>query len=168
MSRTSYTPVVPTVFHVGTGTARSDYVTRRVNPYTPPGQKRRDLAPDPTPAPELEIRQAALPTFVSSCGGNANRVSSACTCLIGNAPETTTKTVAQNAPGAYQTVGVCGAPESGYDNHNVLIDQGGFETYYNKAQIGFAEYSDINDVNACCIKCYHSPEWSVSPSYASF
>ncbi|KAG7009089.1 hypothetical protein G7Y79_00003g009570 [Physcia stellaris] len=154
---TSYTFVKPTVFHVGTGTAKSDYVTRMVNPYTPPGQKKREIteAPNPTPAAELEPRQAPLPTFASSCG-NANRFSSACTCLIGNAPSTTTSTVPQNAPGPYRTVGVCGAPESGVDNHNTLLGQGGFNVGGRK--ISFAEYSDINDINVCCKKCYHSPE----------
>ena len=186
ITRTSYTTVVPTVFHVGTGTAKSDYVTRKVNPYTPPGQKKREIteAPAPTPAPELELRQAVLPTFASSCSGDANRLSSACTCLIGNTPYTVvrrysgylcnhvaltlglqTTTVARNAPGGYRTVGVCGAPESGFDNHNVLIDQGGFENTYNHGQISFAEYEDINDIDVCCKKCYHTPEWSVSSLY---
>ena len=90
LDRTSYTTVTPTVFHIGTGTAKTDYVTRKVTPYTPPGQKKRALteAPVPTPAPDLEARQFYPPPFASSCG-DANRLSSACTCLIGNAPETT-------------------------------------------------------------------------------
>ena len=85
ISSTVYTTVIATVFHVGTGTAGSDYVTRKITPYTPPGQKKRELtdALAPTPTAALELRQAALPTFASSCGGDASRVSSACTCLIG-------------------------------------------------------------------------------------
>ena len=74
-------------------------------------------------------------------------------------PSSQTSTVPQNAPGAYRTVGVCGAPESGFDNHNQLIYQGGFNV--GGRAISFAEYSDINDINVCCKKCYHSPEWSV-------
>lgn len=85
ISSTVYTTVIATVFHVGTGTAKSDYVTRKITPYTPPGQRKRELtvALAPTPPAPLELRQAALPTFASSCGGDASRVSSACTCLIG-------------------------------------------------------------------------------------
>ncbi|KAL8748016.1 MAG: hypothetical protein Q9190_000166 [Brigantiaea leucoxantha] len=162
VTMTSYTTVVPTVFHVGTGTAKSDYVTRKLTPYTPPGQKKRALTdgPVPTAAPALELRQAALPTFASSCG-NSDRLSSACTCLIGNAPVTTTKTVPQNYPNTYRTVGVCGATDTPY--YELYQEQGGFETYYNKAKIQFAEDSSINNLNACCSKCYHSPEWSASP-----
>lgn len=188
MVSTSYKPGVPTVFHVGTGTAKSDYITRKLTPYTPPGQKKRALtdAPVPTPAPELEARQAALPPFASSCGGNTNRLSSACTCLIGNAPQTIvcylcgkppidkptltlslqTKTAIQNQPGVYTTVGVCGATD-GFDYNYQLQNQGGFENYYNGAKIEFDEFYEINEINACCKKCFRTPEWSVISMYCS-
>ncbi|KAL9614939.1 MAG: hypothetical protein Q9167_000581 [Letrouitia subvulpina] len=165
---TSYTRVVPTVFHVGTGTAKSDYITRKLTPYTPPGQKKRALtdAPVPTSAPELDARQAALPPFASSCGGDANRLSSACTCLIGNAPETITITAAQNQPGVYTTVGVCGATD-GHNYNYELQSQGGFYDTYNN-RIVSSEFYEINDINVCCKKCFRTPEWSVLSTYYSF
>ncbi|KAL9588331.1 MAG: hypothetical protein Q9203_002853 [Teloschistes exilis] len=144
VTATFYTTVTPTVYHVGTGTASSDYVTRKLTPYTPPGQKKRALtaAPVPTPAPVLELRQANLPSFASRCTGDPNRLSSACTCEIGYTAQQSTTTVVRNAPGVYRTVGVCGGSPVDYDYYP--RNQGGFE-YNNQDRFGFVEIAGITD-----------------------
>ncbi|KAI4203519.1 MAG: hypothetical protein LQ350_001858 [Teloschistes chrysophthalmus] len=113
----------------------SDYVTRKLTPYTPPGQKKRALtaAPVSTPAPVLELRQANLPSFASKCTGDPNRLSSACTCEIGYTAQQSTTTVVRNAPGVYRTVGVCGGSPVDYDYYP--RNQGGFE-YNNQDKFG--------------------------------
>ena len=87
---TTYTSVRPTVFNV----AGSSLVTRKDAPYTPldwtPDKRDIKTAPESTttPTPVLEPRQAALPGYASLCTGDTNRLSSACTCLIGETAET--------------------------------------------------------------------------------
>lgn len=86
MSSTKYTTVTPTVFSIAGG---GGYVTRKDTPYTPyDAEQKRGLyeTSQPTPTPFLEPRQAQFPTFASQCQGNADRLSSACTCLIGYTP----------------------------------------------------------------------------------
>ncbi|KAL8798400.1 MAG: hypothetical protein Q9182_006694 [Xanthomendoza sp. 2 TL-2023] len=159
---TLYQDVVPTVFSVGGG---GGYVTRKDTPYYPydsPYVYERDLhiTPKPAPTPVLEPRQAQFPTFASQCMGDANRLSSACTCLIGHTYTPHTTTIARTAVGRYQTIGVCD-PRNDYDLRPSY--QGDFEPVgqYANPKFGQQVRSDIKDVQGCCKACYHTPKWCV-------
>ena len=186
---TSYTFVPPTIFSVVGGSP--SLIRRKDVPYTPLNFEpdKRDLqgrAPDPTPAPdppvELEPRQAALPYFASRCVGDPNRLSSACTCLIGDILSTPvcvlfniiegelltgllqTTTIAQPT-GPATTITVCGSDLStvGYSQYG-LRDQnygGGYEFRHNHGQIQSTRYSDIKTLPGCCNKCFHTSRWFV-------
>lgn len=159
---TSYTSVRPTVFNV----AGSSLVTRKDAPYTPldwePDKRDLKTAPESmiTPTPVIEARQAALPAFASFCTGDVNRLSSACTCLIGQTDTTPTKTIARTIPGAFVTQSVCDPDTLAYDWQYGLRDQsnGGYQFRHNHGQIGGVRYSNILDIPGCCKQCFHTPK----------
>ena len=191
---TSYTFVPPTVFSVVGGTP--SLVRRKDVPYTPLNFEpdKRDLqgrAPDPTPAPEapieLEPRQAALPSFASKCTGDANRLSSACTCLIGRILSTPvcvpfniieddlltaslqTTTIAQPS-GPATTITVCGADVTSFRNTQYGLRPQGYGDYefrHNHGQLSGARFSAIKDLPGCCNKCFHTPRWFVQICFCS-
>ncbi|KAI4250219.1 MAG: hypothetical protein L6R40_000392 [Gallowayella cf. fulva] len=133
------------------------YVTRKDTPYTPyDAEQKRGLyeTSQPTPTPFLEPRQAQFPTFASQCQGNADRLSSACTCLIGYTPGTTT--IARTATGVYTTIGVCD-PRNNYGLRQNYNGGPEYRGQYPNPRFSQRIRSDIKDVQAAGLVEIYDP-----------
>ncbi|KAK6341615.1 hypothetical protein TWF696_008686 [Orbilia brochopaga] len=161
-TKTTVVTATPTVFivHFPARQFREpETITRKAAPYIAPNK--RDVIPEtpepvitPQPRRDRVRRQATLPAFASSCVERPDipdRLSSACTCLIGSTLETPvyTRTATQNT---YTTVDVCT-----YTATNYLRDswQGDFTDRY--ASFHEVDYPSTTDVQECCTLCFHTP-----------
>ncbi|KAF3927584.1 hypothetical protein AA313_de0206636 [Arthrobotrys entomopaga] len=133
-----------------------EYVTRKGAPYIAPNKRKRDLnifprepAPAQVTAFPIQPRQAP-PSFASSCTPLPDRLSSACTCLIGSTAQAST-TYKTNTQKTYtKTVDVC-LPT----NTNSLRSsyQGDFiDNNASFTNFGFPTSS----VQECCNICFHT------------
>ncbi|EWC44708.1 hypothetical protein DRE_06486 [Drechslerella stenobrocha 248] len=150
-----------TVFAVQTitsGTTKINYITRNLAPYIAPNK--RDVIPGgPVEAavPEVEapmrLGKRAPLNPSSACPGSPNRVSSACTCFIGETAEqsTVTRTNTQNT--FTPTATVCTATE-----RSQLRDRGSFKDWY--ATLLPVEQPGA-DIQKCCNICYRTPDCSL-------
>ncbi|KAK6532340.1 hypothetical protein TWF281_006529 [Arthrobotrys megalospora] len=165
-TRPIITPVATTITVTATRTVFAvfspsgkpvEYITRKGAPYIAPNKKKRDVpkieAREPEPLPvtgaPIALRQA-LPTFASSCTGAPDRLSSACTCLIGRTLDrpTSTRTVTQKT--ATQTVSVCRATETNWLRPDWRGDW--TDVYATFMDFGFP----TTDPQECCNICFHT------------
>ncbi|KAJ6262924.1 hypothetical protein Dda_1482 [Drechslerella dactyloides] len=146
----------PTVFAVHSPNGDIKYVTRKGAPYIAPNK--RDVIPagpipmvTPQPAMDRARRQAPLPPFASSCTGAPDRLSSACTCMIGYTADKSTsyRTVTQNM--YTHTTNVCTI--SGTNTVN-LREWGRGEFTDRSATFDQSTFDQITDIQQCCNICF--------------
>ncbi|EPS36966.1 hypothetical protein H072_9447 [Dactylellina haptotyla CBS 200.50] len=133
-----------------------EYITRKGAPYIAPNKRKRNLdllprEPIPVTVAPIKARQAPLPLFASSCTGAPDRLSSACTCLIGYTADrvTVSKTVTQST---YTfTTQVC-IPTDVYNLRQSW--QGDFTSP--SPDLSYA-LNPGKSVQECCNLCYHNP-----------